>query len=70
VIKLRGLGATRLGRGGRGDVLVHVSVHIPTTLTGEERALYEQLAAARGESAGGATNGGIFRRLRESLRGQ
>jgi len=68
VISLRGLGAARLDGRGRGNLRVHVSVHIPTRLTAEERDLFEQLAAARGETSGGKQSG-IFRRLRDTLRG-
>lgn len=69
VLRLRQLGSTRLGGRGRGDLLVHVSVRIPARLTAEERALFEQLAALGGEAAG-ERPGGIFRRLRDTLRGQ
>lgn len=68
IVKLRGQGAHRLDGRGRGDVLVHVSVEIPKHVGSEERELFEKLAAVRGESVTGE-QGGIFRRLRDTLRG-
>jgi len=44
-VRLRGKGWPKKG-GGRGDLLAEVEVVVPTELTGEERALFEQLAAA------------------------
>ncbi|HEX9711220.1 MAG TPA: molecular chaperone DnaJ [Actinomycetota bacterium] len=69
VVKMRGLGATRLDGRGRGDLLVHVSVQVPQKLTAEERSLFEQLASLRGEATGGGRPVGMFRRLRDTLRG-
>lgn len=69
IVTIRGRGAHRLDGRGRGDLLVHVSVEIPTRLDPEQRELFEKLAALRGESVTGE-QGGIFRRLRDSLRGQ
>ena len=45
VIRLRGKGWPKKG-GGRGDLLIQVEVAVPKELSGEERALFEQLAAA------------------------
>jgi len=46
-IRLSGLGMPKLGGKGHGDLLVKVRIMIPEKLTDEERALYEQLRAAR-----------------------
>jgi molecular chaperone DnaJ len=73
---LRGKGMPRLrstGRvDGRGDLLVHVDVVVPTNLTREQTELLRQLAQLRGEEqpdlAGGNRNGhGLFSRLRDSF---
>lgn len=46
--RLRGHGAPDLRGGERGDQIVTVRVQIPTKLNGEQRALFEQLAASFG----------------------
>ncbi|MEO0010178.1 MAG: molecular chaperone DnaJ [candidate division WOR-3 bacterium] len=48
VLRLRGMGLKRL-RGGNGDLLVRVVVHIPKHLSSRERQLYKQLADAASE---------------------
>lgn len=48
-IRLPGLGVTHLNRTSRGDVIVHVTVTIPTDLDQRSRELLEELAAHRGE---------------------
>ena len=50
VFRLRGKGVQFLEGNGRGDHYVHVSVRIPSALNEEQRTLYEQLAAADGET--------------------
>lgn len=57
--RLRGHGAPSVGGGDRGDQIVTVRVQIPTKLTGEQRALFEQLGASFGrkERAAGAVDG-------------
>ena len=50
VVRLKGRGVPRLGRGvGRGDLLVEIAVTIPTQLSDEESKLLRRLAALRGE---------------------
>ena len=44
VYRLRGKGLPRVGEGGRGDLHVRVHVWTPIKLTGEQRALLEELA--------------------------
>lgn len=53
-IRVRGRGVPRLEGSGRGDLVVELDVEVPRRLTAEQRALIEQLAALRGETAGGA----------------
>ncbi len=48
VFTLRGKGVPKIRQGGRGDQKVIVNVDIPTRLTKEQRALFEQLAATLG----------------------
>ena len=42
-IRLRGLGVPRIQGSGRGDLYVHLNVHIPSKLTREQRRLFEEL---------------------------
>ena len=74
---LRGKGMPRLrstGRvDGRGDLMVHVDVAVPTKLDARQTELLRQLAALRGEeqpdlAASSGRNGhGLFSRLRDSF---
>ena len=43
-------GAARYLQAGRGDVVVHLDVRVPTRLTATQRELLVQLAAERGET--------------------
>ncbi len=52
-IRLRGKGFGRLGRSGRGDLVVHVSVRIPESPLREEKELLRQYAALVGAPVGG-----------------
>ena len=42
-VRLRGLGVPKLSGSGRGDLIVHVDVRVPSKLTREQRKLFEQL---------------------------
>jgi molecular chaperone DnaJ len=53
IFRLRGKGVPFIDGNGRGDHYVHVAVRIPTSMTPEQRALYEQLAGMDGESVPG-----------------
>ncbi len=53
VFRLRGKGIPFIEGAGRGDHYVHVGVRIPTALSGDQRALLEQLAELDGETATG-----------------
>lgn len=74
--KLVGLGAKRLRRDTRGDLLVTILVQTPTGLDAAQREILEQLAAARGESEPTATvseqshHRNPFSRLREKFAGR
>lgn len=45
VFRIRGKGVPHLGKYGRGDHLVTITLHVPQKLSRQERALIEQLAA-------------------------
>lgn len=70
VMRLRSRGANRLDGRGRGDLLVHLSVEIPARLEPDQRALFEQIAALRGEEVGSEPPRGMFRKLKDTLLGQ
>jgi molecular chaperone DnaJ len=42
-LRLKGLGVPRVNASGRGDLFVHLDVHIPPKLTRDQRKLFEQL---------------------------
>ena len=74
VITLRGLGVGHLHVGGRGDLHIHVDVHVPTGLDDEQAGLLQQLATLRGEERPearfSAANPGVFAKLRDKLSGR
>lgn len=69
-------GVTHLRGGGRGDLVVHLDVRVPTGLTEEQRELLAQLAEDRGESrpearmAVSAQGHGRAGKLWDALRGR
>src|SRR5690606_22319170 len=74
-ITLPGLGVTHLRHEGRGDVILHLDVKVPTALTDEQRELLAQLAELRGESRptgrmAGASHGRRGSKLWDALRGR
>ncbi|MGC8797571.1 MAG: J domain-containing protein [candidate division WOR-3 bacterium] len=48
ILRLRGLGIKRM-RGGTGDLLVRIAIHIPDQLSAKERSLYKQLHEVQSE---------------------
>lgn len=66
LLRLRGKGATRLGGRGRGDLIVRLTVAVPTKLGADERALVEQLAMLRGEQTGDVK--GILDRIKDAFK--
>ena len=62
VFRLRGKGVQFLDGSGRGDHYVHVSVRIPSSLTDEQRSLYDQLAEIEGEPA---NERGVFEKVKD-----
>ena len=50
-IVVKGKGMTRLRRGDRGDLIVHIEVITPTKLSKDEEKILRSFAEARGEKA-------------------
>ncbi len=48
VLRLKGKGVPKLRGNGRGDQLIQINVEIPTSLTNEQRDLFEELAKSMG----------------------
>ncbi len=63
---LRGRGANRLQGRGRGDLRVVIRVDVPTDLSADERKLFEQYAAGRGEEVG-EFSGGLFSKIKSAF---
>jgi len=73
-IPLYGQGTSHLNAGGRGDLLIHVTVETPTKLEPEQDNLLRELARLRGEESppGRFAPGqqGFFSRLRDAFNGR
>jgi molecular chaperone DnaJ len=67
-VVIKGKGMTRLRRGDRGDLIVHVEVVTPTKLSKDEEKILRSFADARGEKANEAhvkgQDGSIFSKLK------
>lgn len=61
-LRLPGLGMPRLGGGRKGDMVVHLVVDVPTTLSKEEEELLRRLAEMRGWQVAGRR--GVFSKFR------
>ncbi len=68
VLRLRGLGVPRLGGRGRGDLLVTITVEVPTDLDEDQADLVRRLGALRGEEIS-EQGEGIFQRVRSAFKG-
>ncbi len=68
VVRLRGLGVPRLGGRGRGDLLVTVTVEVPTDLDEEQAELIRRLGVLRGEEID-EQGEGLFQRVRSAFKG-
>ncbi|WP_109473513.1 molecular chaperone DnaJ [Ornithinimicrobium cavernae] len=70
-ITLEDQGVTHLRGTGRGDLIVHLDVRVPTKLDDRQRELLAQLAEERGESRPegrmAPANSGLFGKLREAF---
>jgi molecular chaperone DnaJ len=74
VLTLRERGVQHLRGTGRGDLIVHMEVSVPTRLDSEQEDLLRRLAQLRGEErpAGQVSHGqgGLFARLKDALNGR
>ena len=66
VMRLRGKGVPHLHRGGRGDLLVRITVWVPTKLSNEDKQLLGQLADSEAMTPP-TGNKSFFDKLRETL---
>lgn len=67
VIRLKGRGVPHVEGRGRGDLLVRISIDVPTDLGAEEEALVRQLAALRGDEVAVA-EAGLLSRIRSAFK--
>lgn len=72
---LRGLGASRLQKSGRGDLHIHVDVVTPTKLDNDQRELLQKFASLRDEENSVPTvleqpAGGFFTRIKDAFSGK
>ncbi|HET6810137.1 MAG TPA: molecular chaperone DnaJ [Acidimicrobiales bacterium] len=68
VFKLRGRGVPHVDGRGRGDLLVHAQVEIPTELAPAEEELLRRFAEERGEEVAPPGAGGLLGRFRSAFR--
>jgi len=66
-LRLRGKGMPHLKRGGTGDLIVRVTVEVPTRLSARERDLLAAYAAERGEAVNAPE--GFMKRVKDVLGG-
>jgi molecular chaperone DnaJ len=64
VIRLRGKGIPHLRRQGRGDQLVVIQVSIPTSLTNEQKKLFNELSKTLGREVIAQNEKGFFDKLK------
>jgi len=67
VFRLAGRGMPNVHGYGRGDEYVHVTVHIPTKLTDEEKRLLREFAALRGEAVEQMKPKSFFDKVKDSF---
>ena len=66
VFRLRGKGVPWVDGAGKGDHYVHVTVHVPTTLSDEQRELMKKLAELEGEAPQGRS---VFDKVKDFFTG-
>ena len=67
VLRVRGKGIPRRIRSGRGDLLVEVTVAVPTSLTPRQRELLTELANELGDEVGVPEHKSFLQKLRDRL---
>ena len=70
-VLVKGLGVTRLRGGGRGDLVVHIEVLIPSKLKKDEEELLKKFAEMRGDKSGQVDikrqDSGFFSKFRDAF---
>ena len=66
VMRMRGKGVPHLHRGGRGDLLVRITVWVPTKLSSEDKQILDRLASSESMTPP-VGNKSFFDKLRETL---
>ncbi|RLA85878.1 MAG: molecular chaperone DnaJ, partial [Deltaproteobacteria bacterium] len=61
IFRLKGEGIPRLGKRGRGDMLIEVTIEVPRKLSKRQRELLEELAACEED----AQKEGFFKKFRK-----
>ena len=67
VFRIREKGVPRLQSVGRGDLLVKMTVQIPTRLTDEQKQLFADLAETLGRAVKPQESKGFFDRVKEAF---
>src|SRR5574341_2231802 len=67
VYRVRGQGLPRVGEGSKGDLHVRVQVWTPTTLTDEQRRLFEEVARHEGKPPVEGAGKNFWKQVREAL---
>ncbi|MPZ24380.1 MAG: hypothetical protein GEU28_12790 [Dehalococcoidia bacterium] len=67
IIRLKGRGAPRLRGGGRGDMVVHFNVVVPTHLNDDQKKLLRELADSFGTPVD--DDKGLLHKLRGTVKG-
>ncbi|MEF3272972.1 MAG: molecular chaperone DnaJ [Chloroflexus sp.] len=65
--RLRGKGVPYLRQQGRGDLVVHIRVEIPTRLTDHQRRLFQELAQTFSAPDGDHSDKGLFGHIKDAL---
>jgi molecular chaperone DnaJ len=66
ILRLKGKGLPRFQRPSRGDLLVEISVDVPTKLNEDQKELLRQFARSRGEKV--SEESGLFEKIRSAFR--
>ncbi|WP_035957659.1 molecular chaperone DnaJ [Bryobacter aggregatus] len=64
-LRLKNRGVPRVNASGRGDLFIHVEVHIPTKLSREQRKVFEQLRETLPAPGEEDDKGGFFGKVKE-----